>query len=62
MNDFKRRKHPLIYGIDNLTQDEWLKIQNESDEFGYTFIEKPEKWLPKKIFNDGITIIRLIFI
>ncbi|ERJ11471.1 DUF438 domain-containing protein [Haloplasma contractile] len=37
---------------DTLTQDEWLGIQEESDDFGYTFIEKPVKWIPPRFSED----------
>ncbi len=39
---------------ETLTQDEWLLIQDESDNIGYTFIDKPVKWIPPK-FTEKIT-------
>src|SRR5690554_5919670 len=46
---FKEEEILLPMAEENLTQDEWLKIQAESDEFGYAFIEKPDTWVPEKI-------------
>jgi len=45
---FKEENILLPMAEDNLTEDEWVMIQTESDEFGYAFIEKPETWIPKK--------------
>jgi uncharacterized protein len=39
---------------DYLSQDEWLKIQSESDELGYCYIEKPQNWIPPR-FVEGIS-------
>lgn len=50
---FKEEEILLPMAEENLTQDEWLKIQEESDEFGYAFIEKPDVWVPKKVLNIG---------
>ncbi len=49
---FKEEEILLPMALDNLTQDEWVKIQTESDEFGYAFIDKPDTWIPKKIIED----------
>ncbi len=49
---FKEEEILLPMAEEYLTQDEWLKIQEESDEFGYAFIEKPEKWIPKKVLDE----------
>lgn len=35
---------PLV--ADTLTEDEWLQIQKESKEFGYSFYKPNEKWKP----------------
>jgi uncharacterized protein len=35
-----------------LTQDEWLKIQDESKELGYTLIDEPPVWVPKKALEN----------
>jgi len=48
---FKEEEILLPMAEEYLTQDEWLKIQEESDEFGYAFIEKPEIWIPKKAID-----------
>ncbi|ERJ12876.1 DUF438 domain-containing protein [Haloplasma contractile] len=50
---FKEEKILLPMTEEKLTQDEWFSIQEESDNLGYTFIEQPDKWIPKKI-DDGI--------
>ena len=46
---FKEEEILLPMAEENLTQDEWYKIQAESDEFGYCFIDKPEVWIPEKV-------------
>src|SRR5690606_26310701 len=48
---FKEEEILLPMAEEYLTQDEWYKIQEESDEIGYAFIDKPDKWIPEKIFN-----------
>jgi len=37
---------------DTLTQDEWLAIQDESNELGYIFIDAPVKWIPPKFIEE----------
>ncbi len=49
---FKEENILFPMADDSLTQDEWLKVQDESDEFGYTFIEKPIKWIPPKFTDE----------
>ncbi|ERI89752.1 hemerythrin HHE cation binding domain protein [Clostridiales bacterium oral taxon 876 str. F0540] len=35
--------------MDTLTEDEWFKIMEESDEIGYTLIEPKTKWKPERV-------------
>ncbi|NLJ40558.1 MAG: DUF438 domain-containing protein [Clostridiales bacterium] len=46
---FKEEKilFPLL--TDTLTEDEWLAIYRDSDEFGYTFITPRAKWSPERV-------------
>ncbi|MDF2698641.1 MAG: hypothetical protein K0Q49_197 [Haloplasmataceae bacterium] len=48
---FKEENILLPMAEEKLTQDEWFKIQEESNELGYTLIDKPEKWVPKKVIE-----------
>lgn len=38
---------PLV--LDTLSEDEWLQIQKESKEFGFTLIKPKDKWKPARI-------------
>lgn len=42
---------PLV--LDTLSEDEWVKIQQESKEFGYTLIKPKDKWKPAKVDVEG---------
>lgn len=42
---------------DLLTQDEWVQIMNESDEIGYTLIEQPPVWKPKKVIENAEALL-----
>ncbi|MBL4935482.1 DUF438 domain-containing protein [Clostridium sp. YIM B02515] len=35
--------------MDTLTEDEWFKIMEESDEVGYTLIEPKTRWKPERV-------------
>lgn len=35
-----------------LTQDEWINIMEESDAIGYTMIDQPPVWKPKKVIDN----------
>lgn len=35
--------------LDTLSEDEWLKIQEESKEFGYTLVKPKGKWKPVRV-------------
>lgn len=37
---------PLL--LETLTEDEWIKIMEDSDEIGYCLIDSVEKWNPKR--------------
>ena len=46
---FFKEEHILFpLAEEKLTEDEWFKISEESDEFGYTLIEHPVQWIPEK--------------
>lgn len=55
---------PILY--ENLTQDEWIQIAKDSDEFGYCLLDKIPAWKPTKIeesnnekelhFSEGIQL------
>ncbi len=42
---------PLV--LDTLYEDEWVKIQQESKEFGYTLIKPKNKWKPERVDVEG---------
>lgn len=42
---------PLV--LDTLSEDEWVKIQQESKEFGYTLIKPKNKWKPERVDVEG---------
>ena len=42
---------PLV--LDTLSEDEWVKIQQESKEFGYTLVKPKDKWKPVKVDVEG---------
>lgn len=43
---FKEENILIPMVLDTLTEDEWLKIAEESEEIGYTLIAPPQKWQP----------------
>ena len=49
---FKEENIMLPMLTDNLTEDEWKIISEESSEFGYYLIKVPSKWEPEKEYND----------
>lgn len=49
---FKEENILFPMAEDTLTQDEWLSIQDESDELGYSFIEKPVRFEPVKFTDE----------
>jgi len=46
---FKEKNILFPMAIDNLTESEWIEIEEESDEIGYCFARPEEKWVPKRI-------------
>jgi uncharacterized protein len=42
--------------LKNLTEDEWVKIANESDEIGFCLTEQVAQWKPKRKEVDGRAI------
>ncbi|WP_058485796.1 DUF438 domain-containing protein [Defluviitalea phaphyphila] len=49
---FKEENILFPMALETLSEDEWLKIQEESDEIGYTLINVKGKWTPNRI-NTG---------
>lgn len=45
---FKEKNILFPMAIDNITEDEWINIYNESDEVGYCLIAPEGKWVPKR--------------
>lgn len=43
---FKEENIMLGILLENLTQDEWKQIADDSEEFGYCLIDGPTKWIP----------------
>jgi hypothetical protein len=35
--------------LETLSEDEWIKIMNESDEIGYCLVEPVKKWQPPQV-------------
>ena len=46
---FKEKNILFPMAIDNITEDEWINIYNESDEVGYCLIAPEGKWIPKRV-------------
>lgn len=45
---FKEKNILFPMVIDNLSEDEWIKIESESDEIGYCLVGPAGKWTPKR--------------
>ncbi|WP_398601061.1 DUF438 domain-containing protein [Streptococcus tangpeifui] len=45
---FKEESILLMILLEIFTQDDWLKIAEESDAIGYAIVRPEEKWLPKR--------------
>ena len=43
-----RRKTSCSHGTGDLTEDEWLKIAEDSNEIGYTLVQPAGKWQPRQ--------------
>mgnify|MGYP000980419349 FL=1 len=50
---FKEENILFPLAIDTLSEDEWLKIQEESKDFGYTLIKPKAKWKPARVDVEG---------
>ena len=50
---FKEENILFPLALDTLTEDEWLKIQQESKDFGYTLIKPKDKWKPERVDVEG---------
>ncbi len=46
---FKEENILFPMALDTLSEDEWMKIAEESDEIGYFLIQPPKDWQPEKI-------------
>lgn len=46
---FKENSILLPMTLDNLTEDDWISIAEDSDEIGYCLIEPDEEWLPQRV-------------
>lgn len=46
---YKEEKILFPMALENLTEDEWLKIEEASEEFGYCLIQPEKKWKPKRV-------------
>ena len=45
---FKEESILLMILLESFTQDDWLKIAEESDAYGYAIIKPAEKWVPAR--------------
>ena len=45
---FKEESILLMILLESFTQDDWLKIAEESDVYGYAIIKPTEKWIPTR--------------
>lgn len=45
---FKEESILLMILLESFTQDDWLKIAEESDDYGYAIIKPTEKWIPAR--------------
>jgi len=50
---FKEENILFPMAVDTLSEDEWLKIQQESKEFGFTLIKPKDKWKPARVDIEG---------
>jgi len=46
---FKEENILLPMALDTLSEDEWIKISEESGEIGFSFIEPKDKWRPVRV-------------
>lgn len=49
---FKEEKILMPMSVDTLSEDEWKKIEHESEELGYTLITQVAKWKPERVNMD----------
>lgn len=45
---FKEENILFPMALEKLTEDEWVKIAEESDEIGYIFVKPKAKWVPQR--------------
>ncbi|MBA9083901.1 hypothetical protein FHR92_000344 [Fontibacillus solani] len=46
---FKEENILLPMALDKLTEDEWVKIAEESDQIGFCLIAPDQKWVPERV-------------
>lgn len=49
---FKEQEIMVPMLVENLTQDEWLTIAQDTKEFGYCLIKEPTPWVPSKAYQE----------
>ncbi|MDD3840638.1 MAG: DUF438 domain-containing protein [Clostridia bacterium] len=54
---FKEDSILFPMAIDTLTEDEWIEIEQESDEIGYCITEPQGKWVPERVDVESKTAI-----
>jgi len=55
VNEMIYKEENILFSLvlDTLSEDEWLKIQQESKEFGYTLYKPKNKWKPERVDIEG---------
>lgn len=55
VNEMIYKEENILFPLvsDTLSEDEWVKIKQESKEFGYTLIKPKDKWKPVKVDVEG---------
>lgn len=51
---FKEENILLPMALDKLTEDEWVKIADESDQIGFCLIAPDQKWVPERVPLKGV--------
>lgn len=46
---FKEKSILFPMAVDTLMEDEWIKIERESDEMGYCLVEPQGRWIPDRV-------------
>ncbi|HHU90783.1 MAG TPA: DUF438 domain-containing protein [Clostridiaceae bacterium] len=55
VNEMIYKEENILFpmAMDTLSEDEWVKIQQESKEFGFTLIKPKDKWKPARVDIEG---------